>query len=76
MLNVNDVLVVIKYKFSGYNYYKQKLLSFGLFPGVIFEIKRIAPLGDPIEIFFDNSNLILRKAEFSIIDFRKINNYK
>ena len=71
---VNDVLIIIKYKFSGYSYYKQKLLSLGLVPGVIFKIKRIAPLGDPIEIFFDNITLSLRKSELSIIDLKKVVN--
>lgn len=71
-LFVNDLLIIIKYKFSGYCYYKQKLLSLGLVPGVIFKIKRIAPLGDPIEIFFKNTTLSLRKSELSIIDFKKV----
>ncbi len=74
MLNVNDFLIIVKYKFNGCNHYKQKLLSFGLVPGVIFKIKRIAPLGDPLEILFNDFTLSLRKAELDIIDYRKIVN--
>ncbi|WP_076747869.1 ferrous iron transporter A, partial [Cronobacter sakazakii] len=30
--------------------YRQKLLSLGMLPGSSFEVKRVAPLGDPIHI--------------------------
>lgn len=51
----------------GYNQvkrgYKKKLLSMGMTPGVKFEVIRIAPLGDPIEILVRDFHLSLRKEE-------------
>ncbi len=43
--------------------YKGKLLSMGLTPKTEFEIIRVAPLGDPIEIKVRGFHLTLRKQE-------------
>ncbi len=43
--------------------YSESLLRLGLIPGARFEVKRRAPLGDPIEIGVRGFSLILRPAE-------------
>jgi ferrous iron transport protein A len=43
--------------------YRRKLLSMGLTPGVEFQVLRVAPLGDPVEVRVRGSNLSLRKDE-------------
>jgi ferrous iron transport protein A len=43
--------------------YRRKLLSMGLTPGVEFEVVRVAPLGDPVEVKVRGSHLSLRKDE-------------
>jgi len=43
--------------------YRRKLLSMGLTPGVQFQVLRVAPLGDPVEVRVRGSNLSLRKDE-------------
>jgi len=43
--------------------YAQGLRRLGLIPGTRFEVKRRAPLGDPIEIRFRGFSLTLRPAE-------------
>lgn len=43
--------------------YKGKLLSMGLTPKTEFEIVRVAPLGDPVEIRVRGFHLTLRKQE-------------
>lgn len=43
--------------------YKSKLLSMGLTPGTEFEMIRVAPLGDPVEIRVRGFHLSLRKQE-------------
>ena len=43
--------------------YARQLLSLGLIPGTRIKIARFAPLGDPIEIQFRGSCLILRPSE-------------
>lgn len=48
--------------------YRRKLLAMGLTPGVLFEVTRMAPLGDPIEIRVRGYQLSLRKKEAAIIN--------
>ena len=43
--------------------YQGRLLSMGLTKGTGFEIKRIAPMGDPVEIIVKGYSLALRKDE-------------
>ena len=43
--------------------YAQRLMQLGLVPGTEIEVKRVAPLGDPIEIRFRGFSLVLRPAE-------------
>ncbi len=43
--------------------YAQRLMRLGLIPGTEIEVKRVAPLGDPIEIRFRGFSLVLRPAE-------------
>jgi ferrous iron transport protein A len=53
---------------SGDRGYRQRLLAMGLTPGVTFELKRRAPLGDPVEITVRNFTLTLRRHEAAILD--------
>lgn len=43
--------------------YRSKLLAMGLTPGAVLTVRRIAPLGDPVEIRVRGSSVSLRKAE-------------
>jgi Fe2+ transport system protein FeoA len=52
--------------------YRQKLLAMGLVPGTEFQIARIAPLGDPIEIAVRGYALSLRGDEASILQVEKV----
>lgn len=47
--------------------YRQRLLSMGLTPGTEFEVTRMAPLGDPVEIRVRGFDLSLRKDEAEIL---------
>ncbi|MFI8417317.1 ferrous iron transporter A [Serratia sp. NPDC078593] len=60
------------YKITGFSNeispaYRQKLLSLGMLPGSSFEVIRIAPLGDPIEIKTHRVSLVLRKKDIALI---------
>ena len=59
---------------SGENqYYRQRLLAQGVIPGEVLKIKRIAPLGDPIEVSLSGGNcFVIRRTEANIIKIRKI----
>lgn len=41
----------------------KRLADMGLVPGALVEVKRIAPLGDPMEVEVRGYRLSLRKAE-------------
>lgn len=43
--------------------YRQKLLAMGLIKGTAFQVARIAPMGDPVEIKVRDYFLSLRKDE-------------
>ena len=60
---------------AGYTHqspYGQSLLRLGLIPGTRFEVKRRAPLGDPIEIGFRGFSLTLRPAEADCLLLEKL----
>ena len=52
--------------------YRQKLLAMGLLPGTTFKVNRLAPLGDPIEIWVRGYGLSLRKFEAAILEVEKL----
>jgi ferrous iron transport protein A len=45
------------------NAYRNRLLSLGMTPGTEFTVKRVAPLGDPVEIVLRGFRLSLRCQE-------------
>ncbi|NLF47926.1 MAG: ferrous iron transport protein A [Clostridiales bacterium] len=47
---------------------RRRLLDLGLTPGTMVMIRKVAPLGDPIEICLRGFELSLRKAEASEIE--------
>ena len=54
---------VIKGFLPGNSEYRKKLFSLGVLPNTEFEVTRIAPLGDPIEIKLRNSLSVLEKRK-------------
>ncbi len=47
---------------------RRRLLDMGITEGVQIKIKKIAPLGDPIDIEVRGYELCLRKSDMSLID--------
>lgn len=47
---------------------RRKLLDMGITEGVQIKIKKIAPLGDPMDIELRGYELCVRKADLSMID--------
>jgi len=56
---------------KGATAYREKLLAMGLTRGTEFVVKRVAPLGDPVEINVRGFDLSLRKDEASAIMIEK-----
>lgn len=52
--------------------YRQRLMAMGLTPGVEFELTRVAPLGDPVEIQVRGFSMSLRKAEAQLLTIEKL----
>ena len=53
--------------------YRYKLLSMGLMPGAQFEVTRVAPLGDPVELYINDFSLSLRLKELLQFELEALN---
>ncbi|MEH6551577.1 MAG: FeoA family protein [Pseudomonadales bacterium] len=66
-MSFQDLKVGDQARVSGFksldNSYRNRLLSMGLTPGTLFEVKRVAPLADPVEILVRGFRLSLRRDE-------------
>ncbi|HKM29588.1 MAG TPA: FeoA family protein [Bacilli bacterium] len=51
---------------------RRRLLDMGITKGVIVEVKKKAPMGDPIDILLRGYELCIRKTETSNIDVRVV----
>jgi ferrous iron transport protein A len=52
--------------------YRERILSMGLTRGTQITLKKIAPLGDPVEVSVGDCNISLRKAEAAILKLRRV----
>ena len=57
---------------SGLGAVHRRLLDMGLVKGAVVEVRKVAPLGDPIEVNVKGYNLSLRKNEAGKILVRRI----
>lgn len=64
-LRIGQAGVIIKLVASGSA--RQRFLDMGLVRGERVEVKRIAPLGDPVEYLIKDYRLSLRKREASLV---------
>jgi Fe2+ transport system protein FeoA len=46
---------------------RRRIVDMGVTPGVLVEVERVAPLGDPIEVRVRGYRLLVRKSEASYI---------
>ena len=66
MKTLKDVAVgdsAIVKKFSGEGALKRRIMDMGVTKGVEIFVRKVAPLGDPIEVTVRGYELSLRKAE-------------
>jgi ferrous iron transport protein A len=66
-LSVGDKGIIAKIQ----GQHKQRLMILGLTPNTHFNVVRVAPLGDPIEISFRGFSLTLRRDELEGIKVAK-----
>lgn len=51
---------------------RRRLLDMGITRGVLIEVKKIAPLGDPVDIALRGYELCIRKADMQSIDVKVV----
>ncbi|MBL8660673.1 MAG: ferrous iron transport protein A [Rhodospirillales bacterium] len=69
-LRVGDAATVTGFA-AGSHGYRARLMAMGLTPGTRFRLKRLAPLGDPVEIEVRGFSLSLRRAEADVIEVKR-----
>ena len=55
-------------KIAGEGPIKRRILDMGITKGVEIYVRKVAPLGDPVEITVRNYELSVRKADAAIIE--------
>ncbi len=55
-------------KLNGEGALKKRIMDMGITKGVQIHVRKVAPLGDPIEITVRGYELSLRKADAELID--------
>ncbi len=66
-----------RYKIEGFtdncpSSYMHNLLSMGFLPGVIFLIKKVAPLADPYQVEIKGTSVSMRKTELAFIEVTEV----
>ncbi|MNP16158.1 Ferrous iron transport protein A [compost metagenome] len=61
-----------RYRIAGYQTgigpaFRQRLFSMGLLPGAALLVKRVAPLGDPVQVETRQSCLVLRSKDLALL---------
>lgn len=56
---------------TGSSPFRRRLLDMGFMPGVLVEMERYAPLGDPIEVKIQHNHLSLRIDEAAMIEIEE-----
>ena len=65
-VSVGDTLTVIK--LHGEGAVKRRIMDMGITKGVSVHVRKVAPLGDPIEVNVRNYELSIRKADAEMIE--------
>ena len=70
-MNLREVKIgdtVTVKKLTGEGAVKRRIMDMGLTKGVKVTVRKVAPLGDPIEVTVRNYELSLRKADAEMIE--------
>ena len=55
-------------KIDGDSAYKRRIMDMGITKGVEIHVRKVAPLGDPVEVSVRGYELSLRKADAEMIE--------
>lgn len=59
-------------KLTGGNVVKRRIMDMGITKGVTIYIRKVAPLGDPVEVTVRGYELTLRKADADMIEVEEV----
>ena len=65
-LKPGDTAKVVK--INGEGAIKRRIMDMGLIKGTSFSVRKVAPLGDPVEITVRGYELSLRKADSEMVE--------
>lgn len=65
-VNVDDTVKVVK--LHGEGAVKRRIMDMGITKGVEIHVRKVAPLGDPVEVTVRGYELSLRKADADMIE--------
>ncbi len=66
-LATGDRFRIIGYE-PGYSPYRQKLLAMGMTRGVVCQVVKVAPFGDPLQISLRGYTITLRREEANALE--------
>ena len=66
---IGDTVKVIK--LHGEGAVKRRIMDMGITKGVEIYVRKVAPLGDPVEITVRNYELSLRKADAEMVEIEE-----
>ncbi len=75
MKHLNEIKVgrtVLVTKVNGDGPVRRRIMDMGITKGVEIHIRKVAPLGDPMELTLRGYELTLRKADASMIDVEEL----
>jgi feoA family protein len=59
-------------KLTGEGAVKRRIMDMGITKGIEVKVRKVAPLGDPIEVTVRGYELSLRKADAEMIEVEKV----
>ena len=65
-VRIGDTVTVVK--LHGEGAVKRRIMDMGITKGVSIYVRKVAPLGDPIEVTVRNYELSIRKADAEMIE--------
>ena len=69
-VKIGETVTVIK--LHGEGAFKRRIMDMGITKGPSIYVRKVAPLGDPIEVTVRNYELSLRKADAEMIEVETI----
>lgn len=69
---MHDLQAQRRYRITGYQpgigvAFRQRLFAMGLLPGAELQVRRVAPLGDPVQVDTRSSSLVLRRRDLAFL---------